>query len=127
MSAIKRNGPPKPGGNPVSQSVEADGWLHVTGCTPKDAEGNFVSGSITVQAGAAMDGLMRRVHDAGYTAGDVVRVGVWLDDPRDFSGFNAVYRRYFAAEHAPARVTVQGTMMNDCKVEVDCIAWKKKG
>ena len=33
--------------------------------------------------------------------------------------------QYFSIEHAPARVTVQGHMMNDFKVEMDCVAWKE--
>ena len=50
---------------------------------------------------------------------------VWLDDPRDFAIFNRIYSQYFSIEHAPARVTVQGHMMNDFKVEMDCVAWKE--
>jgi enamine deaminase RidA (YjgF/YER057c/UK114 family) len=55
---------------------------------------------------------------------DVVRVGVWLDDARDFGAFNAVYAGYFG-DHPPARACVQSSMMIDCKVEIDCVAYKK--
>ena len=55
----------------------------------------------------------------------MVKVNVWLDDPRDFAIFNRIYSQYFSIEHAPARVTVQGHMMNDFKVEMDCVAWKE--
>ena len=58
---------------------------------------------------------------------DVVRVGVWIDDPRDFPEFNKAYGEFFSAEHAPARVTVQASMMSDLRVEVDCIAYKANG
>ena len=54
------------------------------------------------------------------------RAGVWLDDPRDFSSFNKVFGEYFKPEHAPARACVQANMMVDCKVEIDCVAYKKK-
>ena len=50
---------------------------------------------------------------------------MFLDDPRDFAGFNKVYAQFFTAEHAPARVCVQAMMMSDLRVEVDCIAYKK--
>ena len=63
--------------------------------------------------------------EAGYDLGDVVRVGVWLDDPRDFWSFNAVYAEYFGAA-PPARACVQSSMMVDCKVEIDCVAYKRK-
>ena len=98
MGEIQRFGLPKQGGVPASQAVMADGWLFVAGQVPKNAEGEFVVGGIAEQ--------------------------VWLDDPRDFAIFNRVYSRYFTLEHAPARVTVQAHMMNDFKVEIDCVAWK---
>ena len=123
---IKRNGLPTSGGNPISLSVEVQGFLFVSGCTPKNEEGKFVSGTIELEATTALDNLMRRLHDAGYDTADVIRVGVWLEDPRDAADFNKVYRRYFKAEHAPARVCIQGSMIHACKVEVDCIAWKEK-
>jgi enamine deaminase RidA (YjgF/YER057c/UK114 family) len=67
---------------------------------------------------------MAVLKDAGYSAKEVVRLGVWIDDPRDFPEFNKVFGEYFEPQHAPARVTVQASMMCDCKVEVDCIAYK---
>ena len=51
-----------------------------------------------------------------------MRVGVWLDDPRDFWSFNGVYAEYFA-QNPPARACVQSRMMVDCKVEMDCVAF----
>ncbi len=126
MSGIKRNGMPKPGNNPTSRSVEVNGLLFVSGCVPIDADGKEVYGSIVDQATVALDHLVRRLAEAGYTTTDVVRVGVWLDDPRDAKAFNEVYKKYFTAEHAPARVAIQGTMLTDCKVEIDAIAWQPR-
>ena len=42
------------------------------------------------------------------------------------ASFNKVFSEYFKPEHAPARACVQANMMVDCKVEIDCIAYKKK-
>ena len=114
MGGIERFGLPKQGGVPASQAVKADGWLFVAGQVPKNAEGEFVVGGIAEQARQTLDNLMKTLRQAGYGPEDVVKVNVWLDDPRDFS-----------IEHAPARVTVQGHMMNDFKVEMDCVAWKE--
>ncbi|MBP3730815.1 MAG: RidA family protein [Mailhella sp.] len=123
--SIKRFGiPSKPGALPFAKAVMAGGWLFVSGQVSRDSEGEIVSGSISIQAKAALDNLKKVVEDAGYSMNDVVRVNVFLDDPRDFAGFNKVYARYFEAEHAPARVCVQAEMMNDLKVEIDCIAYK---
>ena len=123
--SIKRHGIPSGGAKPFAKAVEADGWLYVSGQVPRDANGEIVTGSITVQARVALDNLKSVVESAGYSLEDVVRVGVWLQDPRDFAGFNKVYSEYFTAEHAPARATVQAMLMADMRVEVDCIAYRK--
>ena len=63
------------------------------------------------------------LEEAGYRIEDVVRVGVWLDDPRDFAAFNRIYLPLFG--HAlPARACVQARLMIDAKVEVDCVAYR---
>ena len=123
---IQRFGTPTtPGALPFSKAVAADGWLYVSGQVPRDADGEIVSGSISVQARVTLDNLKKVLERAGYTLNDVVRVTVYLDDPRDFAGFNKIYAQYFTAEHAPARVCVQASMMSDLRVEVDCVAYRK--
>lgn len=123
---IQRFGTPTtPGALPFSKAVAADGWLYVSGQVPRDADGEIVSGSISVQARVTLDNLKKVLELAGYSLEDVVRVTVYLDDPRDFAGFNKVYAQYFTAEHAPARVCVQASMMSDLRVEVDCVAYRK--
>lgn len=124
--SITRNGlPKKPGALPFCQSAGAEGWLFVSGQVPRDADGEIVSGNITVQTKVTLDNLKKALGNAGYSMEDVIRVTVYLDDPRDFTGFNKVYSQYFTAEHAPARVCVQAQMMSDVRLEVDCIAFKK--
>ena len=125
--SIQRFGlPVKPGALPFAKAVEADGWLYVSGQVPRDADGEIVSGSITVQAEVTLTNLKNVIEAAGYSMNEVVRVNVHLDDPRDFAGFNKVYSKYFSCENAPSRVCVQAAMMSDIRVEVDCIAYKPK-
>lgn len=124
--SIERFGTPKAGGLPFAKAAGADGWLYVSGQVPRDGSGQIVSGSMTTQARVTLDNLKSVLESAGYTLNDVVRVGVWIDDPRDFAEFNKVYAEYFSSDHAPARVTVQAMMMSDLRVEVDCIAYKKE-
>lgn len=122
---IQRFGTPKAGALPFAKAAGAEGWLYVSGQVPRDGEGQIVSGNMTTQARVTLDNLQQVLQSAGYSLNDVVRVGVWIDDPRDFGEFNKVYSEYFSTEHAPARVTVQASMMSDIRVEVDCIAYKK--
>lgn len=107
---------------PFARAVQADGWLYVSGQVPMQ-EGEIVGGGIRAESRRAIENMIAILHEAGYGLQDVVRVGVWLDDPRDFWSFNAVYAEYFG-EHPPARSCVQSRMMVDCRVELDCVAFR---
>lgn len=59
---------------------------------------------------------------AGKTFADVVRVGVFLTDIRDFQAMNAVYARFFQAPY-PARTTVAvAALPLGAAVEIDLVA-----
>lgn len=125
--SIKRHGVEggkAPGGQqlPFARAVEAGGWLFVSGQVPL-LNGELVAGNIGAQARQAIQNLLAILNEAGYGPEHVVRCGVWLDDPRDFSAFNAVFREFFG-EHPPARACVVSGMVDDCKVEIDCVAYK---
>jgi reactive intermediate/imine deaminase len=107
---------------PFARAVEADGWLYVSGQTPM-VNGEIVSGNVVEQSRQAIQNLVAILHEAGYGPEHVVRCGVWIDDPRDFSAFNSVFREFFG-EHPPARACVVSSMVVDCKIEIDCVAYK---
>jgi reactive intermediate/imine deaminase len=107
---------------PFARAVEANGWLYVSGQVPL-LDGELVSGNVTDQAHQAIKNMLAILEEAGYCVHDVVRCGVWLDDARDFAAFNRVFRHYFG-ENPPARACVQSSMVVDCKVEIDCVAYK---
>lgn len=109
---------------PFARAVEADGWLYVSGQVPM-VDGEVVAGNIATQARQAIQNLLAILNEAGYEREHIVRCGVWLEDPRDFSAFNAVFREFFG-EHPPARACVVSSMVVDCKVEIDCVAYKYK-
>jgi reactive intermediate/imine deaminase len=107
---------------PFARAVEADGWLYVSGQVPM-VNGELTSGNITAQSRQAIRNLLSVLDEAGYALEHVVRCGVWLEDPRDFASFNAVFKEYFG-NHPPARACVVSSMVVDCKVEIDCVAYK---
>jgi reactive intermediate/imine deaminase len=107
---------------PYARAVGADGWLFVSGQVPV-AAGELVSGGIVPQTHQAIRNLLAVLDEAGYGPEHVVRCGVWLDDARDFAAFNTVFREYFGA-HPPARATVVSSLVVDCKIEIDCVAYK---
>jgi len=107
-----------------ARAVAADGWLYVSGQVPM-MNGDLVVGNIVAQSRQAIQNLLSILQEAGYGPEHVVRCGVWLDDPRDFQSFNAVFKEYFG-EHPPARACVVSSMVVDCKVEIDCVAYKSQ-
>jgi reactive intermediate/imine deaminase len=107
---------------PFARAVKAAGWLYVSGQVPM-VKGEVIAGGIVTQSRQAIENLLGILKEAGYGPEHVVRCGVWLDDARDFSSFNGVFREYFG-EHPPARACVVSSMVVDCKVEIDCIAYK---
>ena len=125
--SIKRYGVEGSKGNggqylPFARAVQADGWLYVSGQVPM-VKGEVIPGNITVQSRQAIENLVAILSEAGYGAEHVVRCGVWLDDPRDFASFNNVFREYFG-DHPPARACVVSSLVVDCKVEIECVAYK---
>lgn len=96
---------------PFARAVEADGWLYVSGQVAME-NGEIVAGGIVAQSRRAIENMIA-----------ILRIGVWLDDPRDFWSFNGVYAEYFG-ENPPARAAVQSQMMVDCKIEIDCVAFR---
>jgi len=126
--SIKRFGAGETGAGkqalPFARAVEANGWLYVSGQAAMKG-GEIVGGGILAESRKAIENMIAILNEAEYGVEDVVRVGVWLDDPRDFWTFNGIYAEYFGA-NPPARACVQSRMMVDCKVEIDCIAYKPK-
>ncbi|MCT9124687.1 RidA family protein [Cupriavidus gilardii] len=110
---------------PFARAVAADGWLYVSGQVPM-VDGEVVDGGIVAQTHQAISNVLAILAEAGYGPEHVVRCGVWLDDARDFASFNRIFKQYFGA-NPPARACVQSSMVVDCKVEIDCIAYKRPG
>ncbi len=126
--SIKRYGTGSSGAGgqplPFARAVEADGWLFVSGQVGMQ-DGEIVQGGLIPEIRQAMANMASILTEAGYALADVVRVGVWLDDPRDFWTFNKIYAEYFG-DNPPSRSTVQSHMMVDCKIEIECVAWKRR-
>ncbi|ONN67467.1 RidA family protein [Herbaspirillum sp. VT-16-41] len=108
---------------PFARAVAADGWLYVSGQVAME-NGEVINGGIVAQSHKAIQNVLAILKEAGYGPEHVVRCGVWLDDARDFQSFNKVFKEYFGA-NPPARACVVSSMVVDCKVEVDCVAFKR--
>jgi reactive intermediate/imine deaminase len=110
---------------PFAKAVRAGDFVFVSGQVPTKG-GEVVAGGIVPQTEQAIANLRAVLETAGCTLADVVQVTCWLDDPRDFSSFNAVFEKHFI-DAPPARSTVQAALMVDARVEIDAVAWKPLG
>lgn len=125
---IKRNGAAGAGAGgqnlPFARSVEAGGFVFVSGQTAME-NGELIDGGIVAQTHKVIENIRAALAEAGCSLSDVVKVNVWLDDPRDFWSFNGVFRQYFS-DAPPARSTVASPMVIDAKIEMDVIAWRQR-
>lgn len=108
---------------PLSPATRAGDFVFVSGQVPTDDDGQVIVGGIEAQTRQVFKRLEQVLALAGCTLADVCKVGVWLDDARDFATFNRVYMECFGT-HRPARSTVEARMMIDVKIEMDVIAYK---
>ena len=61
--------------------------------------------------------------ETGCELSDVVKNTIWLEQERDFAGFNKIYAEYFN-DNPPARATVGSTLMLDARLEIETLAYK---
>jgi 2-iminobutanoate/2-iminopropanoate deaminase len=111
---------PKPAG-PYSHAVVADGFIFVAGqgpLNPKTRQAEL--GDIKSETRRTLLNIQAIVEAAGSSLKDVVRVGVFLADLKDFENMNEVYREFFP-DQQPARTTV-GVQLPKIKIEIDCVA-----
>ncbi len=108
---------------PFSPATRAGDFVFVSGQVPVDDDGQVLVGGIEAQTRQVFRNIEKVLALAGCTLEDVCKVGVWLDDARDFGSFNRVYMECFGS-HRPARSTVESRLMIDVKVEMDVVAYK---
>ena len=77
----------------------------------------MVNGGIAEQTSQVLENIKSVLSLAGCTMEDVIKTHVYVQDARDFSGFNVVYAGYFPKD-PPARTTAEARLMIDIKVEI---------
>ena len=108
---------------PLSPAVRAGDFVYVSGQVPVGADGKVVNGGIAEQTKQVLENIKSVLALAGCTMEDVVKTHVYVQDARDFGGFNAVYAGYFPKD-PPARTTAEARLMIDIKVEIEATAYK---
>jgi 2-iminobutanoate/2-iminopropanoate deaminase len=118
-------GIPAPRG-PYSPAVRAGDFIFVSGQVPVDpATNQLSSGDIKHETRIVLNNVKLVLEGAGATLADVVRVGVYIGDGKDFAAMNEVYSEFFGNDK-PARSTIVCGFAAEIKVEIDCVAYKPK-
>lgn len=104
-----------------SDGIIYDGLLYLSGQASVDfSTSSFVLGTVEEETRRTLDNIKAIVEVAGASLNDVLKSTVHLSDIADFDKFNKVYATYFEGIR-PARTTVQSTLAEDIKVEIDVI------
>lgn len=108
---------------PFYPAVRAGDYIFVSGQVSKDASGNMLVGSIEVETAGTIEAIQRLIAEEGATLDDVVRVTTYLEDPRDFGRYNAVFKKYFEGA-VLARTTVEARAVITTRIEMEAIVYK---
>ncbi len=108
---------------PFSSAVWSEGLLLLSGQIAQDPKsGKLIEGDVRAQTEQIFKGLAAVLEDAGKTLSDVIRVGVYLTDMKDFAAMNEVYALHFVAPF-PARTCIGvAALPLGARVEIDLMA-----
>ena len=121
---VKSKKAPLPRG-PYSPAIVSGGFVFVAGQAAINPETDEMElGDVQAETRRTLENIKAILEAAGSSLKDVVRVGVFLSDMKNFAAMNEVYKEYFPTD-PPARTTV-GVSMPKIKVEIDCIAQVSK-
>ena len=124
MKRPVKTGLPTPSA-PIEWATMADGVFY-TAQIPIKADGKIETGDIGAQTSLTLDNLKRSLKAAGGTLADVAQVLIYLPDPADFPGMNAVYAEYFTAPYPNRATIVAQLMVPGAKIEIVAYAHIRK-
>lgn len=104
-----------------SPGIVAGGFVFVSGQAAVNPKTNDLElGDIRSETRQTLKNISAILQAAGASLEDVVRLGVFLSDLKDFEAMNEVFREFFPQD-PPARTTV-GVQLPKIKIEIDAIA-----
>lgn len=108
---------------PLSQAIETNGLLFVSGQVPRTPDDELITGSIEDQTHQVMENIGAILDEAGLSYDDIVKATVFLVDRADFHDFNAIYAEYLD-DPLPARSAfiVAELALEGIDLEVEVIA-----
>ena len=104
ITRIRSEAAPEPPDGRFSNCLLVDGIAYIAGMTARESD------DVYGQATRIFEKIKRLIESAGGTMADVTQVLVYLPDPADFPGMNAVYQRHFPKPY-PNRATIIAKLM----------------
>jgi len=122
---IKTDKAPAPIG-PYNQAILNGNMLYTSGQIAMHPETNeLVLTSIEEETELVMKNLNAILEAAGMTFENVIKSSIFISNMNNFNRINDVYAKYFNAETAPARETVEvANLPKFVNVEISMIACK---
>src|SRR5690606_2730507 len=111
---------------PYSHAVLSGNTLYTSGqIAINPASGELVLGTVEAETAQVMENMKAVLAAANMVFDDVVKTTIFITDMNDFAAINAVYGSYFSEGNAPARETVQVSVLPKMvNVEISMIAVK---
>lgn len=111
---------------PYNQAILSGNTLYMSGQVAFDPKTNkLVLDSIEAETTQVMENLKAVLTAAEMTFENVVKTSIFISDMNNFGQINTVYGKYFDAETAPARETVEvAKLPRSVNVEISMIAIK---
>ncbi|MCD2258779.1 Rid family detoxifying hydrolase [Psychroserpens luteolus] len=109
---------------PYNQAVLTGNTLYTSGQIAIDVTtGELVLDSISAETEQVMQNLKAVLDAAEMTFDNVIKTSIFISDMHNFSQINEVYAKYFDANTAPARETVEvANLPKFVNVEISMIA-----
>ncbi|MDG5491542.1 Rid family detoxifying hydrolase [Psychroserpens sp. SPM9] len=111
---------------PYNQAILTGDTLYTSGQIAIDVNtGELVLDSIVLETEQVMTNLKAVLQAANMTFENVIKTSIFISDMHNFSKINEVYAKYFDADTAPARETVEvANLPKFVNVEISMIAVK---
>ena len=122
---IKTKNAPAPIG-PYNQAVMTGNMLFISGQIAINPEtGELETSDLQKETSLVMENLKAILKEAGLSFENIIKTSIFISDMNNFALINEVYAKYFDAETAPARETVEvANLPKFVNVEISAIAVK---
>ena len=106
----------------VSPATKGGGLIFTTGYVAMNpCTGDPEIGSIEVETRRTLGNLKMVLEAAGSSFDKELKINIFIEDLGEWPAMNEAYKEYFPTD-PPTRRTVQAKLIEDYKIEIDCVA-----